>query len=219
MFLILRSPMKLLSTFTFARTISHKLIEIYSWFFACDKFTIRTVNVLHFERYTGKYSRYLFRLFTSIRFGATLVERYTEHSSDLNGRSTCYVRSFRRVPFSCTVPPPLLPHLLPFPGVFAPPPFGLCISLANTPSHRPKHASARRISQGCNEWNHYEGAFSKKMLRCECGHNFKVKSLSFSFRMIFPLYIVDYLNVPSHNFQILVKLNKIICLCAYLSIF
>lgn len=41
----------------------------------------------------------------------------------------------------------------------------LRLSCYNTPSHRPKHASARHISQERNERNHDKGAFSR---RCEC---------------------------------------------------
>lgn len=163
-FLILRSSMKLLDHIR-----SHRFAQIARLF----SFTIcrmRQIHIAHYQcpplrKVYREIFEYLFRLSTSVRFGATLVERCTKHSSDLNGRSTCYVRPFRRAPFSCTMSPPLPPHLLPFPVFFAPPPFGLCISLAaNTPSHRLKHASARRISQGRNEWDHYEGAFSKKCL-------------------------------------------------------
>lgn len=106
------------------------------------------------SKYLPEYSDRVRAKFVSEQF-----RRNSIRSSDSHGRSTCYVHPFRRVPFSCTSPLYSLHICPPSPS---PLPHHLCVSLANTPSHRPKHASARHISQERNEWNPYEGAFSKK---------------------------------------------------------
>jgi len=104
--LILPSPMKLSRSHSLAsfREKSRDYSLVYDDF-AREKFTLR--SSLFTSSTSGDNYRNIFRSSTYVRFfffGAIPLERYTEHSSDLHGRSTCYARPCRRVPFSCTCP-------------------------------------------------------------------------------------------------------------------
>lgn len=86
---------------TFARTVSARIAR----FISSRRSVSRTRNspCALSRSSTWKYLPGYLRSFTYVRsFRSYSAE--TEHSSDSHGRSTCYVRLFRRVPFSCTCP-------------------------------------------------------------------------------------------------------------------
>lgn len=109
---------------------------------------------------------YPFRMNSLESLLISLIPLYIPVQTRSVARPAMFVRSAAFRPLVCPPPFPSVPLCL-LPLHFVRP---LRLSCYNTPSHRPKHASARHISQERNERNHDKGAFPR---RCKC-HNFEI---------------------------------------------
>lgn len=177
------SPWNFRITFVHIRSVEIREIILAYDDFAHKKFTLRT-NTSFTSKYLLVYSDRLRTKFVLEQFCWQHIRNIVQICTV--ARPVMFVRS-ACVPFSSTRPLYSFriysPSLSPFPLH--------CSAFANMPSHRPKHASVRYISQERNERNPLQGRIFKK-ISFRRKYVCKVRSLILSFTIVFlQYYIVD----------------------------